>query len=157
MKRQEIENEKWKWKKISRISRETRISLVSARNLIVALVVSCVLWRLVVLDCLRWSLVYKSNAIKSVHCAGCQCHKQENVTTQGWKAYLGKLLSGNASRHVGKMTIAVVLCPKHMAPCFHDIPSAPNQMISSLLDSFQFEFLDFFPFWMLYSIWTYRV
>ena len=163
MKRQEIENEKWKWKKISRISRETRISLVSARNLIVALVVSCVLWRLVVLACLRWSLVYKSNAIKSVHCAGCQCHKQENVTTQGWKAYLGKLLSGNASRHVGKMTIAVV-CTKTYGACnqlkvrlpWYSLCTKPDD-IKSLLSSFQFESLDFFPFWMFYSIWTYRV
>ena len=80
-----------------------------ARNLIVALVVSYVLRRLVVLAYMRLSLaVYKRKTIKSVHCAGCQCQKQENVTTQGWKAYLGKLLSGNVSRHVGKMTIALV-------------------------------------------------
>ena len=108
-------------------------------------------------------------------CAGLLCTRGKQLKVCGLsmpearkcdkagKAYLGKITlrkCESARRKNDNCTCA----PKHMASCnqlkvrlpWYSLCTKPDD-IKSLLSSFQFESLDFFPFWMLYSIWTYRV
>ena len=131
-----------------------------ARNLIVALVVSYVLQRLVVLARMRWSLVYKRKTIKSVRTPNARSKKM----WQGREGVFRKITLRKCESARRKNDNCSCCAPKHMASCnqlkvrlpWYSLCTKPDD-IKSLLSSFQFESLDFFPFWMLYSIWTYRV
>ena len=157
-----------------------------ARNLIVALVVSCVLRRLVVLFCMCWSLVYLCIVCNCASCVlvscvlACMCwslvYKRKTIKSvralnarskKMWQRREGvfrKITLRKCESARRKNDNCSCCAPKHMASCnqlrvrlpWYSLCTKPDD-IKSLLISFQFESLDFFPFWILYSIWTYRV